>query len=127
EVLQCNRLKIVIQPNEAINLNFQTKKPDVDGVSLKPRDLSFNYKQGYPNQAIPEAYERLLLDAIQGDASLFMRADEIERAWEIMDPLIAAAERPDAPQPERYAVGSAGPTCADKLLDADGRTWQPIG
>jgi glucose-6-phosphate 1-dehydrogenase len=126
EILQCNRIKMVIQPNEAIHLNFQTKVPDVDGVSLKPRDLSFDYKKAYQDQALPEAYERLLLDAIQGDASLFMRADEIERAWEIMDPIIAAAEH--APnQPEKYAVGSSGPTCADQLLDADGRTWQPIG
>lgn len=126
EILQCNRLKMVIQPNESISLNFQTKVPDVDGVSLRPHNLTFDYKQAYQNQTLPEAYERLLLDAIQGDASLFMRADEIERAWEVMDPLIAAAEH--APQqPEKYAVGSAGPTCADKLLDADGRYWQPIG
>ncbi|MCI0704320.1 MAG: glucose-6-phosphate dehydrogenase [Planctomycetia bacterium] len=127
EVLQCNRVTMVIQPNESIHLNFQTKMPDVDGVRLRPRDLSFDYKQAYKNQALPEAYERLLLDAIQGDASLFMRADEIERAWEIMDPLIAAASRPDAPQPEEYAVGSSGPACADRLLANDGRAWQPIG
>lgn len=121
EMLQCNRLKMVIQPNESIQLNFQTKVPDVDGVSLKPHNLTFNYKEGFPNQAIPEAYERLLLDAIQGDASLFMRADEIERAWEIMDPIIAAADH--APQqPEKYAVGSDGPASAAKLLDC----WQPI-
>jgi glucose-6-phosphate 1-dehydrogenase len=126
EVLQCNRLKMVIQPNEAIHLNFQTKVPDVDGVSLKPHDLVFDYKKAYKDQTLPEAYERLILDAITGDASLFMRADEIERAWEIMDPLIAAAEHAPS-QPEKYAVGSDGPKCADKLLDNDGRYWQPIG
>jgi glucose-6-phosphate 1-dehydrogenase len=126
QTLQCNRIKMVIQPNESISINFQTKVPDVDGVSLKPHDLTFNYKAAYPDQGIPEAYERLLLDAIQGEASLFMRADEIERAWEVMDPLIAAAE--NAPtQPEKYAVGSDGPTCADKLIEEDGRAWQPIG
>ena len=127
EILRCNHVTMVIQPNESIRLNFQTKVPDVDGVRLQPRDLSFDYKQAYKDRAIPEAYERLLLDAIQGDASLFMRSDEIERAWEIMDPIIAATERPDAPMPEEYAVGSAGPACADKLLAAEGRTWQPIG
>jgi glucose-6-phosphate 1-dehydrogenase len=126
DVLQCNRIKMVIQPNESIQLNFQTKVPDVDGVSLKPRDLSFDYQKAYQSQALPEAYERLLLDAIQGDASLFMRADEIERAWEVMDPLIAAAEHAPA-QPEKYAIGSVGPTCAEKLLTEDGRAWQPIG
>jgi glucose-6-phosphate 1-dehydrogenase len=52
-----------------------------------------------------------------------MRSDEIERAWEIMDPIIAATERPDAPQPLEYAVGSAGPKCADEFLARDGRAW----
>lgn len=126
QTLQCNRLKMVIQPNEAIHINFQTKVPDVDGVSLRPHDLTFNYKQAYPDQGIPEAYERLILDAITGEASLFMRADEIERAWEIMDPIIAAAANAPS-QPEKYAVGSDGPKGADKLLDDDGRYWQPIG
>ena len=96
QVLQCNRMTMVIQPNEGIHLNFQTKVPDVDGVQLQPRDLAFDYKHAYADKALPEAYERLLLDAIQGDASLFMRADEIERAWEIMDPIIAATSGPNA-------------------------------
>jgi glucose-6-phosphate 1-dehydrogenase len=127
QVLQCNRLKMVIQPDESIQLNFQTKEPDVDGVSLKPHNLTFDYKKANKDRALPEAYERLLLDAIQGDASLFMRADEIERAWEIMDPLIAASVLPTTPQPEKYAIGSTGPTCGDNLLAEDGRAWQPIG
>ena len=109
EVLQCNRLRLIIQPNEGIHINFQTKVPDVDGVLIRPRDLAFDYKRSYEDKALPEAYERLLLDAIQGDASLFMRADEIERAWEIVDPVVAAAENPDAPRPEEYAVGRRGP------------------
>ncbi len=126
EMMQCNRITLVIQPNEGIHLNFQTKVPDVDGVRLQPRDLAFDYKRSYADRVLPEAYERLLLDAIQGDASLFMRADEIERAWEIMDPIIAAAEGPDAPQPAEYAVGSQGPKASEELLDAEGRKWQPI-
>jgi glucose-6-phosphate 1-dehydrogenase len=125
-VLECNRITVVIQPNEGIRLNFQTKVPEVDGVDLQPRDLAFDYKQSYANKALPEAYERLLLDAMMGDASLFMRADEIERAWEIMDPIIAATQQPDAPQPEEYAVGSQGPASSDALLAAEGRKWQPI-
>jgi glucose-6-phosphate 1-dehydrogenase len=127
ESLKCNQMKLVLQPNEGIDLNFQTKVPDVDGVRLKPRDLAFNYKEAYNQRALPEAYERLLLDAIQGDASLFMRSDEIERAWEIMDPIIRASERDDAPQPTEYAVASQGPECADKMLANDGRAWNPIG
>ncbi|MBX9581316.1 MAG: glucose-6-phosphate dehydrogenase, partial [Gemmataceae bacterium] len=120
--LQCNRLTINLQPNEGIRLNFQTKEPDVDGVRLRPMDLAFDYKGAYHEKALPEAYERLLLDAMQGDAALFMRSDEIERAWEIMDPIIAAAGTP-----EEYAVGSNGPACADKLLAAEGKAWQQPG
>jgi glucose-6-phosphate 1-dehydrogenase len=127
EVLQCNRLTIVLQPNEGIQLNFQTKVPDVDGVRLCPRDLSFDYKEAYHERALPEAYERLLLDAMQGDASLFMRSDEIERAWEIIDPVVAATQRPDASPPQEYAVGSQGPPAADELLATEGKTWQRIG
>ena len=127
EVLKCNRMKLVLQPDEGIRLNFQTKVPGVDGVRLRPRDLAFSYKQGYAETPIPEAYERLLLDAVQGDASLFMRSDEIERAWEIMDPIIRATERPDAPVPDSYPVGSDGPASGAALLAADGRAWEPIG
>ena len=126
EVLQCNRLRLIIQPNEGIHINFQTKVPDVDGVLIRPRDLAFDYKRSYEDKALPEAYERLLLDAIQGDASLFMRADEIERAWEIVDPIVAASANPDAPRPEQYAVGAQGPAGADELLAAEGRKWQGI-
>ncbi|HXG11825.1 MAG TPA: glucose-6-phosphate dehydrogenase [Gemmataceae bacterium] len=121
--LQCNRLSLCIQPDEGIHLNFQSKVPGEEGVKLCPADLEFHYKDAYPDLPIPEAYERLLLDAIQGDAALFMRSDEIERAWEIMDPLIAASERPDAPAPEIYAVGSAGPAGADAFLAREGRAW----
>ena len=73
--------------------------------------------------AIPEAYERLLLDALQGDAALFMRSDEIERAWEIMDPLIAATEDPKGRPPEEYPIGLDGPACAQAFLDHEGRCW----
>jgi glucose-6-phosphate 1-dehydrogenase len=126
EILECNHMTLVLQPNEAINLNFQTKVPDTDGTRLHAQDLSFNYRQGYEGKPLPEAYERMLLDAIQGDASLFLRSDEIERAWEIMDPIIAAISRPEAPDPKEYAIGSQGPTCADDFLAQEGRKWQVI-
>ena len=126
EVLQCNRMTLVLQPNEGITLNFQTKVPDVEGTHLQPRDLTFNYRQAYDDKALPEAYERMLLDAIQGDASLFLRSDEIERAWELMDPLIAAMTSASAPIPESYPIGSQGPSGADELLGAEGRKWQVI-
>jgi glucose-6-phosphate 1-dehydrogenase len=123
--LQCNRLTLVIQPNEGIYLNFQTKVPDA-GMELKPADLRFFYREAYPGVAIPEAYERLLLDAIQGDASLFMRSDEIERAWEIIDPFLAVTEATPAPQPEEYAIGTEGPKTAETFISGEGRRWLQI-
>jgi glucose-6-phosphate 1-dehydrogenase len=118
--LQCNRLSIQIQPEEAIHLNFQSKVPDTKPLELRPTDLSFDYKKAYPGTPIPEAYELLLLEAISGDATMFMRSDEIERAWAIVDPfLIAARNR----TPEAYTVGGSGPSGADQLLQASGRQW----
>ena len=125
EILQCNRMTLVLQPNEGIHLNFQTKAPAVDGVQLQPRDLSFEYKDAF-TEKLPEAYERLLLDAIQGDASLFMRSDEIERAWEVMDPIIAATQSAEAPDPAGYPVGSEGPAPGAEFLAREGRAWQPL-
>jgi glucose-6-phosphate 1-dehydrogenase len=116
--LQCNRLSMCIQPDEGIHINFQSKVPDKETFQLRPTDLEFQFKNAYPESPIPEAYERLLQDAIHGDASLFMRGDEIERAWEIMDPLIEASLQME---PETYAVGSSGPQSAAALLG--GKNW----
>jgi glucose-6-phosphate 1-dehydrogenase len=121
--LECNRLAICVQPDEGIHLHFQSKVPDVESMELRASDMEFHYRTAYRDRPIPEAYERLLLDALTGDASLFMRSDEIERAWEIMDPLIAATQRPDAPAPLEYAPGSEGPRCADEFLARTGRSW----
>ena len=120
--LQCNRLSMCIQPDEGIHVTFQSKVPDHPEMALRPSDLEFHFRDAYGEDAIPEAYERLLFDALQGDAALFMRNDEIERAWEIMDPLIAAANRPDV-LPREYAVGSSGPTSADEFLVRSGHEW----
>jgi glucose-6-phosphate 1-dehydrogenase len=120
-----NRITIILQPNEGIKLTFQTKVPAIEGTTLQSRDLFFDYKESFG--VLPEAYERLLLDALQGDASLFMRGDEIERSWEIMDPLIKATEAADAQRPEEYPVGGDGPASGDELLARDGRKWQKIG
>jgi glucose-6-phosphate 1-dehydrogenase len=120
--LECNRLGIFIQPDEGIYVRFQTKVPD-QRMLLKPADLEFNYKHAYPDQAIPEAYERLLQDALQGDAALFMRSDEIERAWEIMDPFIDAAEDKSLPRPDEYQKGVKNPKGSDAFLAKRGRQW----
>jgi len=120
--LQCNRLSMCIQPDEGIHLTFQSKVPDVEEMSLRPADLEFHFRDAYGEGAIPESYERLLSDALAGDAALFMRDDEIERAWAIMDPFIAASERTGGACPE-YAPGSTGPACADEFLARGGRHW----
>jgi glucose-6-phosphate 1-dehydrogenase len=123
ETLQCNRLAMCIQPDEGIHLNFQSKVPDKGAVTLHESDMEFHYRTTYGAGAIPEAYEVLLEDALAGDATLFMRSDEIERAWEVMDPVIAEAERPDRAKPMEYPVGSEGPACADAFLAREGRRW----
>jgi glucose-6-phosphate 1-dehydrogenase len=120
--LQCNRLSMCIQPDEGIHINFQSKVPDHEAMELRPADLEFHYSHTYGAGVIPEAYERLLSDALQGDAALFMRSDEIERAWQIIDPLVAAAARKDVACGD-YAVGSNGPACADAFLARSGRSW----
>jgi glucose-6-phosphate 1-dehydrogenase len=123
KTLECNRLAICIQPDEGIHMSFQSKVPDTEAVQLKPADMEFHYRDYYGAGTLPEAYERLLQDALQGDAALFMRSDEIERAWEIMDPLIRAVEQGNGVQPTEYAVGSEGPKCADEFLARTGRSW----
>jgi glucose-6-phosphate 1-dehydrogenase len=85
--------------------------------------MKFHYAQDFGPAALPEAYERLLMDALQGDASLFARSDEIELAWALIDRILAQWERPDAPAPARYAQGSRGPAEADQFLAQDGRAW----
>jgi len=118
---QSNRLALCIQPDEGVHVRFQSKVPDQEGMVVRPADLEFHYHSAFRNLEIPESYERLLLDALHGDAALFMRSDEIERAWAITDPFVQAC--PCAPTPEEYAVGSEGPVSADAFLARDGRSW----
>jgi glucose-6-phosphate 1-dehydrogenase len=103
------------------HLRFEVKVPD----SLRrfsSVDMEFHYAEDFGPQAIPEAYERLLLDAINGDASLYMRADGIELGWALVDPIRRAwdAGKPDL---HTYSPGSWGPPEADAFLGADGRSW----
>lgn len=114
-----NRLRLFIQPNEGIHLSFETKVPGA-GMRAEPVNMVFEYGRHYGEQALPDAYERLLLDAIQGDASLFARDDEIELAWRLADPI---AE----PQVlETYLPFTEGPSGAHALLERDGRHWVPL-
>jgi glucose-6-phosphate 1-dehydrogenase len=122
ETIRCNRLVVTLQPDEGIHLAFQTKLPD-QGMTLKESNLYFHYRDSYPVTPIPDAYETLLLDVLEGDASLFIRNDEIELAWRVIDPIIAGWEaRTREPLPE-YEVGSWGPPQADAFMRNDGREW----
>ena len=111
-----NSLSLCIQPDEGMHLHFETKIPGA-GMRTAPVDMEFHYGEHFGERGLPEAYERLLLDAIQGDASLFARGDEIELAWRLVDPLTVDRE------PVLYAPGSWGPSTADALLTQDGREW----
>jgi glucose-6-phosphate 1-dehydrogenase len=117
-----NLLSMRIQPDEGIHLTIQAKEPD--GLqAMRPVDLTFHYKDEF--RTIPDGYERLLLDAINGDAALFTRADEIEAAWGIVDPILHQwATSSEAPPLDTYEPGSWGPASADEMLARGGRVWR---
>ena len=117
-----NVLSIIIQPDEGIHLSFVTKQPD-SYREMQSVNMNFFYKENFGNKPLPDAYERLLLDALHDDAALFARADEIERAWELIDPVIRYAEDPNNPRPYRYAKGSWGPAKANALIEPNGGCW----
>ncbi len=118
-----NVLSICIQPDEGIHLSIKAKIPDQQ--IAKTVDLELHYANAFVADNLPDAYERLLLDAINGDAQLFIRSDEIESAWKIVDPVIAGwHEDRAAPPMQPYAPGSWGPAAADALLERDEHLWR---
>jgi glucose-6-phosphate 1-dehydrogenase len=119
--MTANMLVLYLQPDEGIHWRFEAKVPDT-AADMRSVDMEFHYKDSFGKTAIPEAYERLLLDALAGDASLFTRADEVETAWGLIDPILEAWESQKGPLPE-YEPGSWGPAEADELLKRDGRSW----
>lgn len=116
-----NILSICIQPDEGIHLRFEAKQPDTDN-QMHSVNMAFHYQDWFDGE-LPEAYEKLLLEAWQGDASLFARSDEIESAWKLIDPLIQTWNGSDSPHLVGYAKGSAGPQAADNFLARSGRHW----
>jgi glucose-6-phosphate 1-dehydrogenase len=116
-----NMLVLYLQPDEGIHLRFEAKVPDTV-ARMRSVDMEFHYADSFGKTAIPESYERLLLDALNGDASLFTRADEVETAWALIDPIIEAWESQKKP-PAFYQPGSWGPREADELLATDKRKW----
>jgi len=118
-----NHLSICIQPDEGMHLRFIAKVPD-QGMHTRPVDMEFHYRDSFGDGPIPEAYERLLLDALQGDASLFTRGDEIELAWRFIDGVRGGWDQGDGAPLEIYEQGTWGPQGADTLLARGGRWWK---
>ena len=118
-----NMLSICIQPDEGIHLTIEAKIPDQQ--IAKSVDMELHYDNAFEAEDLPDAYERLILDAINGDAALFIRGDEIESAWKIVDPIIEGwACDPAAPAMQSYALGSWGPEAADELLEREEHIWR---
>jgi len=121
ETWRANRLTISIQPEMDIRIRFQSKRPG-QYMSLNPVDMIFRYKDAYDGNE-PEAYETLLLDVMEGNATLFMRKDQVEAAWKIIMPILEAwKNRPPVDFPN-YAPGSWGPEDAEALIARDGHQW----
>ncbi len=121
ESWQPNRLVLRIQPEEGILTRIQVKQPGTR-LLLGPVDMQFRYREAF-RVTPPEAYETLLLDVIRGDATLFMRADQVESAWSIISPILDAWESvPPADFPD-YPAGSWGPESADFLIAKEGHSW----
>ncbi len=122
-----NVLAIKLQPNEGMTLRVTIKEPGPGGMRLVevPLDMSFAEALGQNGADIPDAYERLVMDVIRGNQTLFMRGDEVEAAWAWTDPIIAGwEERGD--RPCSYEPGSSGPEEAQILMHRDGRRWRDI-
>ncbi len=120
--IEPNVLVIRIQPDETISLSFEVKAPGVE-VRLTPVRMAFSYALAF-GESTHSAYETLLLDAMQGDATLFARGDQVEAAWKVIDPVIAAWEEGVPAGVPNYDAGSWGPSAAGALLARDGAAWR---
>jgi glucose-6-phosphate 1-dehydrogenase len=121
EELRPNVLIVRVQPDEGVSVAIGAKVP---GLEMKLRTVHMDFVYGGAfHVEMPEAYERLLLDAMRGDATLFTRADEVDEQWAIVDAIVAAWKR-DRPAFPNYAAGTWGPPTADELLHRDGRSWR---
>ncbi len=117
-----NALSICLQPHEGFHLRFQTKSPGA-GMRTRDVDMEFHFATAFGEKALPLAYERLLLDAVLGDASLFSREDEIMASWRLIDAILKGWDSGEGPPLSFYEPGSWGPVAADNMLAASNRAW----
>jgi glucose-6-phosphate 1-dehydrogenase len=122
--LEPNVLVLRIQPDEGISLRFGAKVPEL-ATRVQPVKMDFRYGAAFGGEP-PEAYERLLLDAIFGDSTLFTRRDEVEAAWAFITPILEGWQAAPPPEFPNYTAGSWGPTEADALMSRDGRAWRRL-
>jgi len=120
--IEANALVLRVQPDEGIHLEMQAKNPG-SRMCLMPVNLDFSY----PRDVSLSAYERVLLDCMEGDQMLFVREDGVDLSWSVLSPLIKALEKRQ-PRVESflYEAGSEGPAAAGALLERDGRQWRPL-
>lgn len=116
-----NQLIISIQPEMETTMLFHAKEPGVQ-LHIKPVEMDFTYKESY-DAPVPEAYETLLLEILEGDATLFMRADQVEEAWKVVTPIMDAWKKDSALRFPNYKPGSWGPKAAETLIEAQGCGW----
>ena len=121
ERLKPDVLLVHVQPDEGVSLAIGVKVPGV-GMTIRTVHMDFLYGGAF-RMGLPEAYERLILDAMLGDATLFTRIDEVEEQWKLVDAIVAAWSR-DRPAFPNYAAGTWGPPTADELIERDGRSWR---
>ena len=117
-----NRLAFAIQPDEGIHIRFEAKVPDTLSETQSV-NMNFHYDDAFGKRSIPDAYERLLLDALHGDAMLYTRSDGIEKSWEIVDQVIQGWQGTHAPKLVFYTPGTWGPREADLFMRRDHRVW----
>ena len=121
--VQANQIILTVQPDEGVSVSLGAKIPG-PRMRIRPVNMEFRYGTAFLSES-PEAYERLILDAMRGDATLFTRNDEIEALWGIVDPILTAWQQDTTSPIRQYPAGSAGPAAADALLD-DGRKWRRL-
>lgn len=117
-----NRLVFRIQPSEGISLRFSAKRP-ATAIHVEDVEMHFSYADAWPGRPLPDAYERLLLDVLRGDSTLFTRSDEVEAAWRIVQPLLHAWEKLDQGAVYAYPAGSWGPSEADCIFEQYDADW----